>query len=107
MSLPLHLGQKSLTHLAISYIQAEDVFTQEDASKERAVYKEHLDGQLKAADGYKPVANMLGGQWAGMVWPASSEGLAGKNPETGVNVDRLKEIGFASVRTPLDFVSIS
>lgn len=48
---------------------------------------------------------MLGAQWSGMVWPSSKEGLAGKNPETGVALDSLKEIGLASVRVPLDFVS--
>lgn len=50
---------------------------------------------------------MLGEQWSNMVWPGSSEGLKGKNPETGVDVSKLREIGSASVRVPIDFVRIN
>ena len=39
-----------------------------------------------------------------MVWPGSKEGLAGKDPVTGVDIEVLRGIGKASVATPIDFV---
>jgi probable 2-oxoglutarate dehydrogenase E1 component DHKTD1 len=48
---------------------------------------------------------MLGGQWSPMVWPGSVEGLEMQNPQTGVDIRMLREIGMASVRVPVDFVS--
>lgn len=48
---------------------------------------------------------MLGGKWKDMVWPASAD--AQPNPETGLPVDRLVEVGKASVELPDTFVSYS
>ena len=39
-----------------------------------------------------------------MVWPSSEEGVKGKNPATGVEVETLKEIGLTSVTVPEEFV---
>jgi hypothetical protein len=47
---------------------------------------------------------MLGGQWSDMVWPSSAEGLAGKDPETGVATEKLKYVGVASVQVPENLV---
>ena len=44
---------------------------------------------------------MLEAQWAGMVWPESSEAI--KNPDTGVERDLLERVGKASVRIPEGF----
>lgn len=49
---------------------------------------------------------MLGGQWATTVWPGSAEGLNAQNPQTGVDIGMLREIGMASVHVPVDFVSL-
>jgi len=47
---------------------------------------------------------MLGGQWAGIVWPASPE--AEYDPETGVGRETLVRVGRASVDVPVGFVSL-
>ena len=46
---------------------------------------------------------MLQKQWAGLVWPASSDAV--RNPETGVDQETLVKVGKSSVDVPEDFVS--
>ena len=46
---------------------------------------------------------MLQGQWSGCVWPASDNAI--RNPDTGVNIDLLKQVVTASVKVPEGFVS--
>ena len=75
-----------------------------EATAGRAAYKESLESDLKAVDGHMPSADMLGGQWANMVWPGSPEALEFKNPETGVPLDELRRIGMTSVQAPANFV---
>lgn len=79
--------------------------TTEEAAGSRSSYKKHLDAQLLAMDGFVPNAGMLGGQWSTMLWPGSAEGLESQNLQTGVDVELLRDIGMASVRVPVDFVS--
>lgn len=87
--------------------QAESVLTAEDANAARKLYKSHLESQLKAVETFSPKVDMLAGKWSNMVWPGGTEGLNGKNPETGVDIASLREIGLASVRLPVDFVRIT
>jgi len=81
--------------------------TTEEAASSRSSYKNHLEAQLLAMDGFVPNAGMLGGQWSTMVWPGSAEGLESQKLQTGVDVGLLRDIGMASVRVPVDFVSIA
>ena len=92
----------------------------------RAAYEAHLSAELAAADTYtvpREKAPMLGAQWGGMVWPGSSSdnGLPGTasedvngdsdaqdvvvdaDPDTGVDVARLRAVGRASVAVPDGF----
>lgn len=96
-------SRKSVPALYEDKLIAENVLTQEEASDARKSYKAHLEGQLKAVEAFSPKADMLGGQWSNLVWPASEAGLEGKKPKTGVDVEKLREIGQASVRVPVDF----
>jgi 2-oxoglutarate dehydrogenase complex dehydrogenase (E1) component-like enzyme len=85
-------------------LQDEGVLSLEDASRARSAHRTSLDEALLAVDSWRPTASMLEGQWASCVWPASPE--AHYVPETGVNIDTLKQVGHASVETPSGFVSL-
>ena len=79
----------------------------QDATKERAAYRTHLEDHLKAVDAFSPSMEKPNPQWAQFVWPGSNEGLTGKNPETGVQIGTLRDVGMASVQVPPDFVGFS
>jgi hypothetical protein len=61
-----------------------------------------LEQHLKGAETYQPPADMLQEQWKGFVWPCSAE--ANRNPETGVDIETLKDVGKTSVKLPEGFV---
>jgi probable 2-oxoglutarate dehydrogenase E1 component DHKTD1 len=79
--------------------------TQKNATEVRTAYKSYLEEQMSKADSYTPHTFMLKDQWAEMVWPTNEHSI--RNPETGVLVDVLKEVGKASVKIPNAFVGIS
>jgi 2-oxoglutarate dehydrogenase E1 component len=78
----------------------EGVVADADVDAMKAVYRSHLDTELAAADGYKPnKADWLDGRWSGL-------GLAddeARRGNTGVAIDKLKEIGRRLTAIPGDF----
>ena len=76
-----------------------------DIGTVRTTYKAHLESELAKVSSYEPSASMLEGQWAGIVWPGSTE--ARWDPETGVEGDVLRRVGRGSVAIPDGFVSLS
>ncbi|KAF8314960.1 dehydrogenase E1 and transketolase domain-containing protein 1 [Clavulina sp. PMI_390] len=96
-------SRKSVPVLYEDKLIAEDTITSDEASKARKSYKAFLEEQLKGVESYVPKADTLGGRWSSMVWPSSPDGLEGKDPSTGVDIAKLREIGTASVHVPIDF----
>lgn len=74
-----------------------------DAKAARERYQAELTSALGGVDAYTPESEMLGGKWKDIVWPASAE--ANPDPETGLPVERLTQVGQASVTLPESFVS--
>lgn len=97
-------ARKSVPELFEERLKASNVLSESDASAGRAAYNETLGKALDEVPKYKAVSEMLGGKWKDMVWPASAE--AESDPETGLPVDRLVEIGKKSVELPAEFVSV-
>lgn len=95
-------ARKSVPELYEARLKEENVISEADAKKAREEYQEMLGAALEKVDSFKPKSEMLGGKWKDMVWPASKE--AQPNPETGLPVDRLSEVGKASVALPDTFV---
>ena len=79
---------------------AEGVLTQEDLEQAKADIKKELDEAFEAAASYKAnKADWLDGAWEGLS-VASGDARRG---ETGVSMERLKEIGQALTRVPDNF----
>ena len=62
--------------------QKEKVISEYDIDAVRTTYRTHLESELAKISLYKPSASMLEGQWARMLWPASSKAL--RDPERGL-----------------------
>ncbi len=78
----------------------EGVLSAADVDTLKANVRAHLDGELAAADGYKPnKADWLDGRWAKMGF-AEDDARRG---ETGVPVETLKEVGRRITSIPQDF----
>lgn len=88
---------------ADSVFQKEDVLDPNKIASIRAAYKSELEAALSRVASHVPSASMLEKQWKGIVWPASPS--ADRNPATGVEHERLKSVGAASVKIPDGFVS--
>lgn len=96
-------ARKSVPELYEERLKAANVLSEGDAAAGRTAYNETLGKALDNVPGYKAPSEMLGGKWKDLVWPASAE--ANPDPETGLPVDRLVEIGKKSVELPETFVS--
>ncbi|GMK58230.1 hypothetical protein CspeluHIS016_0502620 [Cutaneotrichosporon spelunceum] len=94
-------SRKSVPELFEERLTSASVLSEADASAGRAAYNASLDKALAGVPDYKPPSEMLGGKWKDMVWPASAE--AKPDPETGLPIDRLVDIGKKSVELPADF----
>ncbi|KAJ3768507.1 dehydrogenase E1 and transketolase domain-containing protein 1 [Lentinula raphanica] len=95
-------ARKTVPQLYEEKLIADETLTPEDINAVRTQYRSQLDTALSQVPSYKPLkAPMLEAQWAGMVWPESSEAI--KNPDTGVERDLLERVGKASVRIPEGF----
>ncbi len=78
----------------------EGVVSAEEAEKMDRNVQKSLDADFEAAAGYKPnKADWLEGSWTGMS-VATGDARRGK---TGVNLDRLREVGIALTRVPDNF----
>jgi 2-oxoglutarate dehydrogenase E1 component len=78
----------------------EGVVTKAEFEEMQSRFRAHLDGELTAAEGYKPnKADWLDGRWAEIGF-AEDEARRGK---TGVPIETLKEIGRRITAIPQDF----
>ncbi|QRW05238.1 2-oxoglutarate dehydrogenase E1 component [Ceratobasidium sp. AG-Ba] len=80
----------------------EGILSEEQATADRTAYKQHLEKELTKADGFQPEADMLSGEWSGLVWPGDTS-KANRNPKTGVKAETLVNIGKTSVAAPVGF----
>ncbi|KAF8331280.1 dehydrogenase E1 and transketolase domain-containing protein 1 [Cantharellus anzutake] len=96
-------SRKSVTQLYEDRLISEGALSEQDAASGRAMYRKHLDDQLKATDTFSPTVEKPSTRWASYTWPGSKEGLSGKNPETGVQLETLRSVGLASVQVPPGF----
>ena len=79
----------------------EGVLTQELVDAKLAKFKEYLEEQFTIGKDFKPnKADMLEGEWTGLVKP--DRGLK-EIPETGVELEKLKEIGYRTCKTTRKF----
>jgi 2-oxoglutarate dehydrogenase E1 component len=78
----------------------EGVVTKAEFEEMQSRFRAHLDGELAAAEGYKPnKADWLDGRWSDIGF-AEDEARRGK---TGVPIETLKEVGQRITAIPQDF----
>ena len=90
-------------HLFKIYNKNEEVISLNDVATLRSTYKAYLESELEKSASFKPQSLKLDGKWNDMVLPVSAN--ATRNPDTGVSIDILKNVGRASVEVPEGFVS--
>jgi 2-oxoglutarate dehydrogenase E1 component len=80
----------------------EGTLSQADVDAMQAAFRAHLDGELAAAESYKPnKADWLDGRWAGL----SGEDDEARRGVTGVELDVLREVGRRITAIPNDFAA--
>ncbi|HQS49571.1 MAG TPA: 2-oxoglutarate dehydrogenase E1 component [Xanthobacteraceae bacterium] len=80
----------------------EGVLETGEVDKLRAAWRERLEGEYEAGQAYKPnKADWLDGRWAG--FKATHEDDDPRRGDTGVALDRLKDIGEKITRVPEGF----
>jgi 2-oxoglutarate dehydrogenase E1 component len=80
----------------------EGVVSEGEIEKMQADWRARLDGELEAAQGYLPnSADWLDGRWAG--FKAARDAEEPRRGDTGVAVEKLKEIGRKITAVPKDF----
>jgi 2-oxoglutarate dehydrogenase E1 component len=81
---------------------AENIVTQEEVDKAVADWRKHLEEEYEAGQSYKPnKADWLDGRWAGL--RPAKEVEDARRGQTGVDFDRLREIGLRLNEVPADF----
>ncbi len=96
-------GHKSTLEMYAERLIAEGVVTRGEVDKMKADWRARLEAEFEAGQAYKPnKADWLDGKWAGLksVKEAEEDPRRG---ETGVVVDRLREIGRALTEVPKGF----
>jgi 2-oxoglutarate dehydrogenase E1 component len=79
------------------------VLTEGEVEKMKADWRQRLEAEFEAGTAYKPnKADWLDGKWAGLTSAKASEDDP-RRGQTGLELDRLKEIGFAITRVPDGF----
>jgi 2-oxoglutarate dehydrogenase E1 component len=80
----------------------EGIVSESDVEKMKADWRAKLDGELEAAQGYRPnSADWLDGRWAGL--KAARDADDPRRGNTGVAIETLKEIGRKITVIPKDF----
>ncbi|MBF5093993.1 2-oxoglutarate dehydrogenase E1 component [Azospirillum sp. INR13] len=80
---------------------SENVITQAEGDQITQDFMKKLEGEFEASSTYKPnKADWLEGKWAGLQAQGADTAHRG---ETGVDIDRLKQIGFKLCEYPKDF----
>jgi 2-oxoglutarate dehydrogenase E1 component len=81
---------------------AQGVISQDEFDAMKADYRKRLDDAFSVATGYKAnKADWLDGRWAGLKTAADQDDA--RRGVTGVNADRLKEIGLKLTKVPRSF----
>jgi len=79
---------------------SEGVMTAAEVDEMKARFRSHLDTEFAAADGFRPnKADWLDGRWSGIGF-AEDEARRGN---TGVEIDKLREVGRRITTLPVDF----
>ncbi|KAA0581811.1 2-oxoglutarate dehydrogenase E1 component [Azospirillum sp. Sh1] len=79
----------------------ENVITQAEGDQITQDFMKKLEGEFEASSTYKPnKADWLEGKWAGLEAQGANTAHRG---ETGVDIDKLKQIGFKLCEYPKDF----
>jgi len=95
-------SHKSTLELYSEKLIAEGVVTQGEVDKMIADWRTRLDAEFEAGQSYKPnKADWLDGRWAGMR-PAGDSTDDARRGQTGVALDKLKEIGTKISEVPKD-----
>ena len=95
-------GQPTAVEIYAKRLIAEGVLTLEDVEAMKAEYRRTLDEDFAAAQSYKAnKADWLDGRWAGMKQAHDHDDA--RRGETGVALDRLKEIGLKLAKVPKTF----
>ncbi|KAL1409551.1 hypothetical protein Q8F55_003535 [Vanrija albida] len=94
-------SRKSVPELFEQRLKDQSVLSDADAQAGRSAYNAKLNDQLSGVESFKAESEMLGGKWKDIVWPSSS--AANPDPETGLPIDRLADVGRASVTLPDNF----
>ncbi|KAI8913998.1 thiamine diphosphate-binding protein [Powellomyces hirtus] len=90
-------GRPSVPKLYEQQLMSEGVVTDKSVIENiRKDYFEKLDKHLEASYAYKPKADTVGGKWSNMIVPTE----AITKPETGVDVEVLKDVARKSVEVP-------
>jgi 2-oxoglutarate dehydrogenase E1 component len=90
----------SVTEIYSKRLAEEGVISADEVESMKKAFRERLEDEFKAAEGYKPnKADWLDGRWAGLGF-AEDDARRGK---TGVDIDKLKEIGRRVTTLPNDF----
>jgi 2-oxoglutarate dehydrogenase E1 component len=80
----------------------EGLFTESEVKQVVADWRKHLEDEYEAGQSYKPnKADWLDGRWAGL--RPANEVEEARRGQTGVDFDRLKEIGLRVNEVPEDF----
>ena len=96
-------AHKSTLEIYSEKLIAEGVVTQGEVDKLRADWRSRLDAEYEAGQVYKPnKADWLDGRWAGMR-PATELGDDPRRGQTGVDLDKLKEMGLKISSVPEGF----
>jgi 2-oxoglutarate dehydrogenase E1 component len=78
----------------------EGVVTPDEVEQMKRGFRAHMEEELKIADSFKPnKADWLDGRWSGLTAAAGEE----RRGKTGVDIDRLKDLGRRITTVPKDF----
>ncbi|KAK3814456.1 MAG: thiamine diphosphate-binding protein [Benniella sp.] len=93
-------ARKSVPKLYEEKLLAEDVLSKAAIDEFRQEHFEMLEDHFAEIEGFKPEADHLKDKWKGMVLPIETVSKI----DTGVDMEKMRRIGQASVATPSDFV---
>jgi 2-oxoglutarate dehydrogenase E1 component len=79
---------------------AENSMTEAQVEKKNKDFRDFMEEQYNIGKDYKAKADWLEGEWSGLVKP---ERGTKDIPNTGVKLDKLKEVGYALADIPADF----
>ena len=88
------------TEIYSKRLVSEGVLTAGEVDQMKRGFRAHLDEELKSADSFKPnKADWLDGRWSGLSAAVGEE----RRGKTGVEIDRLKDLGRRITTIPFDF----